>query len=284
LAQALLHTVLDMGQRLVARSSLGVRIAVAIRNQCRCVIRYHLAESPNAKETGERWLLQKSASLPTPDGAAVKHVVDVGANVGEWLELVAATHGDHPFAALAFEPSQSALTLLQARFGADPGVHILNVALGDEPGVQSFFEEVAAGKGSSFVPGFLRAAGSSRAVQVTTLDEAVSARGWEHVDMLKIDAEGYDLRVLRGAKHLLALRRIGVVQFEYNRSWQLAGDTLHAAYTFLEASGYRVYVLKRDGLFELNYRLYEEYFEYTNFVALSPASLPHFNEHLRGTI
>jgi FkbM family methyltransferase len=284
LAEALLHAVLDMGQRLLARSSLGVRIAVAVRNQCRCVIRYHLAESPNAKETGERWLVEMAAALPPTEGAEMKHLIDVGANVGEWLELVAGTAADCRFSALAFEPSQSAFAILQQRFGSDPNVQLFGLALGDEPGVLSFFEETAAGKGSTFVPGFLRVPGASRAVEVTTLDQAVSERGWHHVDLLKIDAEGYDLRVLRGAKHLLAMRRIGIVQFEYNRSWQLVGDTLHAAYALLESSGYRVYVLKRDGLFELNYRLYEEYFEYTNFVALSPASLPHFKEYLRGTI
>ena len=31
--------------------------------------------------------------------------------------------------------------------------------------------------------------------------------------MLKIDAEGYDLRVLTGAKGLLEAGRVGVVQF-----------------------------------------------------------------------
>jgi hypothetical protein len=75
-----------------------------------------------------------------------------------------------------------------------------------------------------------------------------------------------------------------VIQFEYNRAWQLAGDTLRAAYTMLEASGYRIFVLKREGLYTLDYLRYEEYFEYTNFVAIAPEQIGRFGDRLRGVI
>jgi len=64
------------------------------------------------------------------------------------------------------------------------------------------------------------------------------------------------------------------VQFEYNRGWQSAGDTLRGAMQLLEGAGYEVVLLKRDGLYTLNYHLYEEYFEYSNYVAI----LPHYGD------
>ena len=268
---------LDSLQRLAAKSPLAVRLAVAVRNQCRCVIKYHLAESPNARDTGERWLLERVAAFGD-------RFVDVGANVGDWLGMVREALGERPFSAIAFEPSRSAFARLQTAFGDDGRVRLVEAAAGNEPGTLAFFEEDDAGKGSTLVAEFMRTKGTTRTVNVVALDLALREAGWDHVDLLKIDAEGYDLQVMRGARELFASQAIGAVQFEYNRAWQLAGDTLRGAYTLLEPHGYEVFVLKRDGLYTLNYLRYEEYFEYTNFVAIAQERMSAFADRVRGTI
>ena len=268
---------LDGLQRLAAKSPLAVRFAVAVRNQCRCVIKYHLAESPDALESGERWLVERVAAYGD-------RFIDVGANIGDWLGMVRESMHGRTFAALAFEPSRSAFDTLEGRFRGEPRITLFNVALGSAPGALAFFEEPNAGRGSTLVADFMRTQGTTRTVTVTTLDTALREAVWTRVDLLKIDAEGYDLQVLRGAGETLAARGVGVVQFEYNRAWQLAGDTLRAAYTLLESNGYRVFVLKRDGLYTLNYLRYEEYFEYTNFVAIASEQLARFEDRLRGVI
>ncbi|MGA8841449.1 MAG: FkbM family methyltransferase [Candidatus Aquilonibacter sp.] len=268
---------LDRLQRIAAKSPAAVRFAVALRNQCRCVIKYHLAESPDALDTGERWLVQRVASYGD-------RFVDVGANVGDWLGMVRESLTGRPFAALAFEPSVSAFEELQRRYGADSGIVLSNIALGSEAGSLAFFEEPDAGRGSTLVAEFMRTRGTTRTVTVATLDAALRDAGWSRVDLLKIDAEGYDLQVMRGARESIASRSIGVIQFEYNRAWQLVGDTLRAAYMLLESSGYRVFVLKRDGLYTLDYLRYEEYFEYTNFVAIAPQQIGAFEDRQRGVI
>jgi FkbM family methyltransferase len=269
--------IVDRLQRLVAKSPLLVRLAVAVRNQCRCVIKYHLAESPDALESGERWLIERVASYGN-------RFIDVGSNIGDWLEMVRESMQGRTFAALAFEPSRSAFEQLEGRFRGEPRIRLFNIALGAEAGALAFFEEPDAGRGSTLVADFMRTQGTTRTVTVTTLDAALHEVDWTRADLLKIDAEGYDLQVLRGAREGLAARAFGVVQFEYNRAWQLAGDTLHAAYTLLESNGYRTFVLKRDGLYTLDYLRYEEYFEYTNFVALAPDAFARFEDRMRGTI
>lgn len=268
---------MDRLQRLAAKSPLLVRLAVAVRNQCRCVIKYHLAESPDALESGERWLIERVASYG-------ERFIDVGANVGDWLGMVKESMRGRTFAGLAFEPSRSAYEALEGRFRGEPRITLFNVALGSALGSLTFFEEPDAGRGSTLVADFMRTQGTTRTVTVTTLDTMLREVDWTYADFLKVDAEGYDLQVLRGACEALAERAFGVVQFEYNRAWQLAGDTLRAAYALLEANGYRLFVLKRDGLYTLNYLRYEEYFEYTNFVALAPDAIGRFDDRVRGTI
>lgn len=272
-----LHAVLDRAQQLAARSRTLVRLAILIRNQCRCVIKYHLAESPDVDETGEVWLRK----LLAPHA---RYIVDVGANVGDWLAQVVEEKAREPFSVLAYEPSAGAFEQLRGRFGADERIELVASAAGDAGGEIDFFEEAGAGKGSSIVQQFGPANRVKRRVPVVTLDEEIAARGWERIDLLKIDAEGYDMRVLLGAKNLLAQQRIGLLQFEYNRSWQIAGDTLFAALRLLEACGYATYVLKRDGLYTLNYALYEEYFEYSNFAAVSPDYAALTAAHFKGVI
>lgn len=272
-----LRRVADRAQRLIARSSLLVRLAVLVRNQCRCIIKYHLAESPDVNDTGEVWLRRALA----PECTAF---VDVGANVGDWLGGIAAEKGGQPFRAVAYEPSSSAFQKLSERFGSDSLITLRNCAVGDQPAELEFFEEHEAGKGSSLVAGFVTTAGIKRTAPVVRLDDEIADLHWENVDFLKIDAEGYDMRVIVGAQRLFADRLVGVVQFEYNRAWQLAGDTLFSAMQFLQRCGYEVFVLKRDGLYSLNYALYEEYFEYSNFVALSPQFAHLKAQYFRGTI
>lgn len=278
MAMSLIHRFLDVAQRVAARSPFAVRLAVLVRNQARCVIKYHLAESPDVAHTGEVWLRDAIAARCT-------RAVDVGANVGDWTAgMLASTSGDASFRVLAFEPSESALEALRARFSAETRVQIVDAAVGDRAGTMAFLEERDAGKGSTLVPGFARIDGRERRVTVTTLTEALAAAGWDGADVVKIDAEGYDLRVVRGAQALLERQRLGVVQFEYNRPWQLAGETLSGAYALFESNGYTVFLLKRDGLYTLDYRLYEEYFEYSNFVAIAPSWMETLRPFVRGTI
>jgi hypothetical protein len=94
-----------------------------------------------------------------------------------------------------------------------------------------------------------------RQVRVIALDNICAERGLDLIDLLKIDAEGYDFQVLRGAEKLLKEQKISVVQFEYNRPWANAGGTLALQATDLaevdcEVNPERVRV--RKGLLVLN--------------------------------
>lgn len=271
------HRLADRMQRAAARSPLLVRAAIALRNQARCVIKYHLAESPDTLQTGEVWL--QDAVVPH-----ASRFVDVGANVGDWIAGIAARKGDAPFEAIAFEPSSSAFQRLKERLHGDRRIEFVEAAAAESAGEATFLEEPDAGRGSTLVPGLGRLEGSSRTVAITTIDDELKRRGWSGADVVKVDAEGFDARVIRGAREALDRGAIGVLQFEYNRSWQLAGETLYGVMSFLEARNYRTYVLKRDGLFRLDYARYEEYFEYSNYVALDPGWNARLAAHFRGTI
>jgi FkbM family methyltransferase len=265
---------LNSFHRTLARSRLVIRLAILLRNQCRCIIKYHLSEEADIAKNGELWFAQLIAQNSSI-------FIDVGANIGNWANLfLVSMLGSGK--GLLFDPSEYAIEKLNQRFGQAADIEVIQLAVADMPGKMTFFEEPDAGETSSLVPEFSNLSAIKKWVNVTTLDIEVEKRQLKHIDFLKIDAEGYDFHVLRGASGLLSQQQIGVIQFEYGKAWAIAGSTLAAALNFLKSFGYQVFLLKSTGLFEINYSLYGEYFEYSNFVAVSPNKIMNVKPFIRG--
>jgi FkbM family methyltransferase len=271
-----LRMLLNAAHKSLSRSRVAVRLAVLLRNQCRCVIRCHISDDADPWKNGEAGLV----GLIAPTSS---HFIDVGANTGSWTSLFLASAAAS-LRGLLFEPSQCAAEKLVQRFQTTPGVEVIRAAVADAPGDLPFYEEPGAGETSSLVTGFSQPGAVKKMIPVTTLDAEIDRRQWRQVDLLKIDAEGYDLRVLRGASAALSRQAIGVVQFEYNTPWAAAGCTLADAFRFLESFGYQVFLLRADGLFRLNYGLYGEYFDYSNFVAVAPCRQAKMEAFVRGPL
>lgn len=251
---ALAHT-----RKMLANSKTGLELVTKVRNQCELVIgTAHGWANCDPERNGEgRWVRSVIDRL--------QYVVDVGANRGEWTGMV--TQQKSLSGALLFEPSLSAAEILRQRFSGHPEVELVTAAAGSAPGAMRFFEEGDAGETSSLVEGF-SAEASTREVRVTTVDAEVEQRGWPSVDFLKIDAEGYDFRVLEGARRLFEKGKVSYGQFEYNGPWRLSGSTLTCAIRWLKALGYECFVLRPDRLESPDVEVYREYFLYSNYAII----------------
>jgi FkbM family methyltransferase len=137
-------------------------------------------------------------------------VVDVGANEGLTAERVLR---EFPNAKVhAFEPAPETYKLLQARVASNPQIRTYPLACGSTNGSVDFHVTENHWCSSVLPPSDLgkRYYGDWYAtrevvkVPVTTLDDWATRNNVAHVDFLKVDAQGYDLQVLQGAKRLLA--------------------------------------------------------------------------------
>ena len=81
-----------------------------------------------------------------------------------------------------------------------------------------------------------------------TLETYAGTAPLDHIWLLKIDAEGHDLAVVRGARELLAQQRVSVVQFEYNHRWIYGRFYLRDAFELLKPLGYSVGKLTPSGV------------------------------------
>jgi FkbM family methyltransferase len=186
---------------------------------------------------GELALLDVVASQQS--GRAL--VLDVGANLGEWSAAVLDRFGErvevHAFEPCAGTRRRLEEELRQHRLGAR--VRVFPQALSDVSGETTLLV-VGDGEGrNSLTPGLLGATREER-VPTTTLDEHVRLQDAGEILLVKVDAEGHDLRVLAGARGLLSRRAIGLVQFEYNHRWVHERRFLRDAFELLQPLGYQL--------------------------------------------
>jgi FkbM family methyltransferase len=138
-------------------------------------------------------------------------VLDVGANVGWWTVPLARRLAAGGGRVIAFEPVPANRARLEWAIAANAvGAQVLvaPVALGDAPGELGMWlksEETGAGSGTAALvtgdgPTHLR-------VPVVTLDAWTAERGLTRCDLMKLDIEGAELMMLRGAERFIAAAR-----------------------------------------------------------------------------
>lgn len=165
-------------------------------------------------------------------------LVDVGANYGYFSLLwVAARAGNR---AIAFEASPRNIPKLTENIHMNDFAQFIEIrgqAAGMKSGEMSFDlgprEQTGWG-------GLKNSETNSMRVSVTTLDSAL-AHEPAPISVLKIDVEGAETWVLRGAETLLRNRQIKNIYFEQNheRMERLGIDKFEAE-AFLEAVGYKI--------------------------------------------
>ena len=145
-------------------------------------------------------------------------VVDIGANVGVYALSLARKVG--PTGQVwAFEPASATAALLAESITANgtTWLHLQRQALSDHSGTawlqtpgHSELNSLAADQ-----------QGTGEQVPLTTLDACLETFGWQQVDLLKIDAEGEEARILAGGRRFFA-ELSPLVMFELK-----AGAELH---------------------------------------------------------
>jgi hypothetical protein len=103
--------------------------------------------------------------------------------------------------------------------------------------------------------------------KMVTIDEFTKNRSFDEVSLLKIDVEGAELDVLKGADRLIRERRVKAIQFEIGGSNVVLETWMRDFYAQL--AGYSFYRLLPRGLLPLGeYRpSTHEVFRFQNIVA-----------------
>ena len=144
-------------------------------------------------------------------GFSPAYIVDVGANHGNWTRAALRFFPDADYTLV--EPQDDLKSNVADLIAAGRKVHWINAGAGDQPGML-MFTLAPRDDGSSFVAPD-GPEGKDRPqipVAVRTLNEIVSTRGIHCPELVKIDAEGFDLKVLAGASDLFGKTEIFLLE------------------------------------------------------------------------
>lgn len=153
--------------------------------------------------------------------------LDVGANIGQSIDEFSSWLDDPIIH--SFEPSSKIYEMLSKR-KQDAGnswknIHLYPLALGDEIGdvsfnnyQNSFLNSVLKLEDDPQNPfrGDIQREDSVEVVPISTVDQFLKHNAIDKVDLLKIDTQGFDLQVLKGAEKSLSAGHIDFVYLEMN--------------------------------------------------------------------
>jgi FkbM family methyltransferase len=141
--------------------------------------------------------------------------VDVGANIG-YFTLLAASRVGPAGRVLSFEPTPRVCQRLRENIQLNNLSNVVTVqkAIADQAGKARFFQSSEDPEENSL---FRHETGADPVdVDIATLDDELWKHNIREVDLLKIDAEGAELAVLKGARALLSAPNRPAIVLEVN--------------------------------------------------------------------
>lgn len=197
-------------------------------------------------------------------------VFDVGANKGAWAKMVIK---ENPSTFLhVFEPQ---LGLAENLVFETDRVWVNHVAVGSAPSILKMYD-YKAGEGSehaSLVENLIEsvhgAESCSFEVEVITLADYCAIHNLSSIDFLKVDVEGFEMEVFKGAAQLISQGRVQVIQFEFNEMNVMQRVFFKDFYNLL-SEGYSLYRILPAGLLPIKVysAWFQEQFAFQNILAV----------------
>jgi FkbM family methyltransferase len=173
---------------------------------------------------------------------------DVGAHYGTYTDMIVQRF-DH-YEGHLFDLTETTVTRCVERHGKDPNLVIHHAALSDTAGEIEYraYPGDPTRNGISGVGAESNFQYELYTAPCWTGDDYSQKSNIKHIDLLKIDAEGYDLHVIKGFDRMLTEGRVDIIQFEYNIKHSETHCMLGDFYNYLESKGYILGVLRQEGV------------------------------------
>lgn len=179
------------------------------------------------------WSLRNMKSL----GFNPQRIVDVGAYVGKWTRMVKSIFPEAKVLMIEAQSSREAdLQNVCNEYQGD--VMFRKHLLGPEPRENVEFFELETGSSVLFEQSSI--ARKQKYYPMSTLDDVLTESGFKPVDFLKLDVQGYELEVLKGATQTLADASVVLMEVSLlavNKGAPLLNEVVQ----FMTERGFRTY-------------------------------------------
>ena len=263
---------LGLGIRQQIRSQRRSRFFSALARECEDYLRaWYNEDFYDLERNGEAFALRTLAS-----SLADRPTVfwDIGAHEGEWA--MAARRACPRALVHSFEILPPIAERLRLAVAGDPAISVHAVGLSDRVGEKTVHWNQHVDSTNSISPRHghrLFAEGTVGVVcHCSTIDEMIGTL--PSPDALKIDVEGHEAAVLRGARGLLSSEGAPkLIQFEYGQTYLPGRSTLGEVYELLAPNGYWIGRLFPNHVAFKDYEYADDNFRMGNFVATRDSRL-----------
>jgi FkbM family methyltransferase len=234
------------------------------------------------ESSGEGWVLANIIK-PACRNNAAPVIFDVGANIGDYSLLVRQLM---PAADIySFEPSRSTYERLIEQISTESAakpIRPFNVGFSDSEKTVELYSYSIEGSEVSLLSSIdqrlptqvieVKTARSEK-IEVKTLDSFCEDQGVGHIDFLKLDVEGHELSVLRGAQKMLERRAINHIQFEFGPA-NIYSRTYFYDFWSLLSDQYDLFRIVPKGVVPITYYgEHREVFLTTNYLAVGKRTM-----------
>lgn len=198
--------------------------------------------------------------------------VDIGANVG-LFSLYAAKKVGPKGTVISFEPSQITYNRLLENIQLNnlTNVKAFKLGLSDKEAILELnISENGFEAWNTFVQSKDSKFSRKEQVQVTSFDDFLKANAVDidKITLIKLDVEGFEINVLKGATKLLSRENAPVFMVEYTDGNAIAaGHCCHEIYKFMNEYGYTWYAYSADKK-KLIYDPLQVSYPYRNLIAI----------------
>ena len=216
--------------------------------------------------SGELFVLQRLKSLFNNKEPVI---FDIGSNVGQYATELVKVFGQD-LSLYCFEPSARAFDEL-INNPSIKNAKFFNTAMSNSIGESNlFFDKPGTGWASMYkadIPGHNILFEYSEKIKIDTIDNFCRSMGLNKINFLKIDVEGHELDVLKGANDMLKENRIDIIQFEIGVTSINARIYLRDFFETLK--NYTIYRILKNGIIKINYNERYEVFLTSNYLAIN---------------
>jgi FkbM family methyltransferase len=210
----------------------------------------------NIYENGELRIIKQLARFYEIKKVTELVLFDVGANQGSYSELLLKEFSDFSTELHAFEPLPVPFKTLEGKINQlnkhKASAH--NFGLGnDNARVKFFVDHESSELGSIFKRDLTSIninMGVEAEIEIKRIEDFCSENSINHIHFMKVDVEGAEIEVFKGARSLLSTNRVDFIQFEFG-SGNVDSKTYMSDFFKEIGNQYELFRILKDGIFPM---------------------------------
>lgn len=238
----------------------------------------------NFYKNGERFFMDNLFKYFKHTGGGKKIIFDIGANIGEYSSMLLDMSQKYsvPIEVHLFEPTKSCFKLLVKKFKEINNIVVNNFGVSDSNSIATiYYDKEQSGLASLYqrnLEYYKISLNKSEKIILKRMDEYIEEKGIAHIDFIKIDIEGHELKAFESFGNYLNSDFVDFIQFEYGGANLDSHTSLMEIYKFFKERDFSIAKIMPKGLELREYAPWMENFMYSNYVAISNRILKEFSK------